>query len=730
MFRAELVFFLRKRLALLGSLAVAAATVFGVFSLSGTDPFSFRDMRLTSTLSAMGAARSAAVAGVLAVGLVALLWLSRDKRSRTEALVLSAADGTRLLLSRVAVLTLYALALCALCVLVTLITWVAASLTANLGALLQAVLLVTLPALVLSLLLCTGLYLLFDSLDAAFLGLGTLFFISLLSGDYRLRWVTTHVNWFSDFAGSDMLAPPMAFGRLIACLCFGSLFLHGLLAMRRYGYGAHDSLRTRRSRGALGVLAAVLTAGCVAAYLAEPFVDRNSPLLKQTEISRWGTTEDTPTVNEAGGLRMKSLRSDALLDTEHSRITATATYILESAANTREISFDINSGLNVEHVLVDGAPGRFSLEKGSLTVLLPAGASEITVSYGGGIKSPSLQSLAGYIGRDSVYLQEGSNWLPRPRGLADAAFALTGSITAQEHLTFAVPGRLAELEEQNSLRTWHYAMEIREVDVALYGGVYETRSFQAAGVPVELYVSHGHMEASLGRDIPSVVEDIVAFYTDALGPYPFDTPLRVVETSLYKGGGHSSLNLVTAAETVFHMKKPGADTEASMASFAWMNAVDLLAHEIAHQWWGSGVTAAYEPPWSDEGLASFMANAYIAHAFSRQEADGMGLYPWISSVEEQKDSYFADDEALAKVSESKRDQILGDRLHAQLYYEMPLLLMGMEKELGAEVFWERLSGVYTLSQDSGSVSWDIFCTAMGVRKEEVRYERYYADFPA
>jgi aminopeptidase N len=44
----------------------------------------------------------------------------------------------------------------------------------------------------------------------------------------------------------------------------------------------------------------------------------------------------------------------------------------------------------------------------------------------------------------------------------------------------------------------------------------------------------------------------------------------------------------------------------------------LMAHELAHQWWGNGVTCRdWNHFWLNEGLATFLASAYKEHRFGR-----------------------------------------------------------------------------------------------------------------
>lgn len=59
--------------------------------------------------------------------------------------------------------------------------------------------------------------------------------------------------------------------------------------------------------------------------------------------------------------------------------------------------------------------------------------------------------------------------------------------------------------------------------------------------------------------------------------------------------------------------------EYGRAVIADPSAIGLIAHELAHQWWGNMVTnRAFTEFWLNEGFATFMAAAYREQRFGRE----------------------------------------------------------------------------------------------------------------
>ncbi|MFM7006947.1 MAG: M1 family metallopeptidase [Flavobacteriales bacterium] len=97
-----------------------------------------------------------------------------------------------------------------------------------------------------------------------------------------------------------------------------------------------------------------------------------------------------------------------------------------------------------------------------------------------------------------------------------------------------------------------------------------------------------------------VAPEILEFYQKTVGPYPFTQLNNVQSTTRY--GGMENAGCIFYDENSLNND---------------LRSAHLIAHEIAHQWFGNAVTESDWPHlWLSEGLATFMTNLYI------QETEG------------------------------------------------------------------------------------------------------------
>ena len=103
---------------------------------------------------------------------------------------------------------------------------------------------------------------------------------------------------------------------------------------------------------------------------------------------------------------------------------------------------------------------------------------------------------------------------------------------------------------------------------------------------------------------------ILRFYAEEFGPAPYPTlNLALVESRV--PGGHSPPGMVVVSIRPVLMRSPLRDDPASFPDVPDF----FIAHELAHQWWGHGVTGEnYHERWISEGFAQYAAALWVRHS--------------------------------------------------------------------------------------------------------------------
>jgi aminopeptidase N len=133
--------------------------------------------------------------------------------------------------------------------------------------------------------------------------------------------------------------------------------------------------------------------------------------------------------------------------------------------------------------------------------------------------------------------------------------------------------------------------------------------------------------------------------------------------------------------------------------------LSLGAHELAHQWWGNSVTCRdWNHFWLNEGMATFMAAAYVEHRFGRE--------PYLRLIEEYRSSY-------ERVRQAGHDKplVFQDWSHPTtddrtiVYRKGAYVLHLLRDELGEDAFWGGIR-LYTRTYAGKSVTSEQFQAAL------------------
>ncbi|WP_148614226.1 M1 family metallopeptidase [Nocardioides rubriscoriae] len=257
--------------------------------------------------------------------------------------------------------------------------------------------------------------------------------------------------------------------------------------------------------------------------------------------------------------------------------------------------------LRVSKVLLDGrAPARYAV-RGRRLVVTPrqpvrAGATfELRVTYAGNPK-PLVDKHHGEAGweelADGVIVagqpHGAPTWFPcNDRPDDKASYSLT--VTAPCDYTVVANGTLTSRHSGSSATTWVYAQDepMATYLATVQIGRYEVRELGAeppllAAVPAD--AGEGFEEA-FGRNA-----EMLEVFSELFGPYPFPTYSVVVTDD--------DLEIPLESQSLSTFGR-------NFLTDDW-DAVRLVAHELAHQWFGNAVTLRrWQDIWLHEGFACY-----------------------------------------------------------------------------------------------------------------------------
>jgi len=354
--------------------------------------------------------------------------------------------------------------------------------------------------------------------------------------------------------------------------------------------------------------------------------------------------------------------------------TITTDYIAKE--NMSAITFDLSSQLTVSSVVQNGNPLTFTQNiNNELVITLPgiqaAGTqATIAVTYSG---TPPTEASSFVVAKhgDSPILWTLSepfgakDWWPCKQDLNDKIDSIDVFITAPAEFICVSNG----IEQSNAgtgtvTKTTHYRHNypIPAYLVAIAVSNYGVYTQQAGTAPNEFPIvnylypeSQAQNEQNLAATLP-----IMAFYEELFETYPFHLEKY----------GHAQCGFSGGMEHT---------TVSFMGSFGR----NLIAHELAHQWFGDKVTCgSWKDIWLNEGFATYLSGLVIEHL------DGTNAFrDWrasnINSITFKPDGavYLTDTDTLSSA------RIFDSRL---TYNKGAMVLHMLRRKLGEDKFFQGL----------------------------------------
>ncbi len=378
------------------------------------------------------------------------------------------------------------------------------------------------------------------------------------------------------------------------------------------------------------------------------------------------------------------------------RIEGEARIRFKATGSTKSITLNLikgagsEKGMTVSQVREESALSfthdRSNLRIGFQQALTPGTEHEVTVYYSG-IPADGLIIGKNKYGHRGFFADNwpdrARNWLPCVDHPADKA-AVTFIITAPLHYQVVANGKQTEETNiGNGYKLTRFDEKIALPTKVMVIGVADF-AVQEAGVvncvPVQSWIYPEDREKGFA-DYAAALE-VLPYYNKQIGPYAYPKLANVQSKTRF--GGLENASAIFYYENSVTGKK---------------QAVSLIAHEIAHQWFGNMATEAeWAHIWLSEGFATYMTNLFMEHRYGRDTL--------VSMLIKQREEViaFSKGNKGPVVDSSITDYM--NLLNPNSYQKAGWVLHMLHVQLGDSLFWAAVRNYYKAYAGGNAVTED------------------------
>jgi aminopeptidase N len=372
------------------------------------------------------------------------------------------------------------------------------------------------------------------------------------------------------------------------------------------------------------------------------------------------------------------------------------------AANLSRIDLDFGE-MPIDSVSVAGSPARFSRTAEQLNVMLARSASrgdklKVTVSYHGRPKDGLIFARD----RDGKSSATGDNWpnrvhqwipcLDHPSAKATVSF----TVAAPSREVVVANGRFLTMTKSAATTIWKFA-EAKPIPaycmiVAASEGT-KLDATESTVTPLSYYVPQ--KDRAYAPKGFSAGGPAVAFFSQTIAPYPYEKLALIVAATRF--GGMENSSAIVFSNTLFDLR----GHEKMSARFGIPERIEsVVAHEIAHQWFGDSVTeSTWADLWLSEGFATYFAGLFI------EKCDGPeAFHEYLRKAAER---YLTFEKQRKVPIHDTETQDLMKLLNENNYEKGAWVLHMLRTRLGDEAFFRGLRTYYNAHRDANATTEDL-----------------------
>jgi aminopeptidase N len=277
-------------------------------------------------------------------------------------------------------------------------------------------------------------------------------------------------------------------------------------------------------------------------------------------------------------------------------------------------------------------------------------------------------------------------------------------------------GKLIGIEKKSSAWTYHWriAEPISTYLISFVAGDYSEGKEMLGRLPVLWYVPKG--TERWGAAAFSGTNRMIDVYNHLTGfNYAFEKFSQSAVPD-FMFGGMENASCVT--QTISALHKPENEPIA--------NSEGLVAHELAHQWFGDTITCAdWSHAWLNEGFASFLPAFYFRTSRGQDEFDAQRYGTFEGALGSQQ--------ATRRPVVSNRYEVPMDLFDGQIYGGGAARLFTLMYQLGEKTFWKGVKEYLNQFKFKNATTEDFFNVMSRVSKRDLNTFRdqffYSSDMP-